>query len=441
MLPFLRSLISLDSPIRVFYHYVRGVMALYMYGNPARDMIVIGITGTKGKTTVTNLIARGLEAAGKKTFMFSTANYSINGEWSANDMKMTSPSPFDLQRLLKQAKEAGCEYAVIETSSHSIFYNRNYGIDYDAAVLTNIAQDHLDLHRTMDHYIATKLRLFQDLVNFRRKPGIKKIASINIDIKEASKFLSETTPDILYTYGLAPNAQIRAQNIRHSREATEFEIKMPSNTFAMRTQLRGTFNIYNILAAVSILVSQRIDLVTIKEAIEAVECIPGRLEEIPNSRGFTIFVDYAHTEESLQSVLETIRAMEGIKRIITVFGATGDRDKTKRPKMGKVVDTLSDVIILTEDDNYTENGLGIIRDVSMGIKRKEGEGFWIIPSREDAIRTALVIAEPDDIVIIAGKGAETVLVTNTGSIPWDDREVTRRILGEMDESMITLGDS
>lgn len=230
---FLRSLIALDSPLRIFYHYLRGVIAFHLYGNPARDMIVIGVTGSKGKTTVTNLIARGLERAGKRVFMFSTANYSINGQWAENNMKMTSPSPFILQKLLKEAKEAGCEYAVIETSSHSIFYNRNYGIDYDVAVLTNISQDHLDLHHTMENYARTKLRLFKDLVNYRRKPGVKKIAAVNIDSDYAGMFLSETTPDIMYTYGMAQNAQIRSQNIRHLQEGTEFEIKMPSNTLSI----------------------------------------------------------------------------------------------------------------------------------------------------------------------------------------------------------------
>ncbi|EKD29957.1 MAG: hypothetical protein ACD_78C00200G0002 [uncultured bacterium (gcode 4)] len=435
---FLRSLIALDSPLRIFYHYLRGLIAFHFYGNPARDMIIIGITGSKGKTTVTNLVARGLEHAGKKVFMFSTANYSINGQWSENTMKMTSPSPFVLQRLLKEAKEAGCEYAVIETSSHSIFYNRNYGIDYDVAVLTNISQDHLDLHRTMDNYAATKLLLFKNLVNFRRKPGVKKIAVVNIDSDYASMFLSETTPDIMYTYGMSANAQIRSQNIYYFKEGTEFEIKMPSNIVSIKTKLRGNFNVSNILAAVSVLISQKIDIPTIVTAIKSVEIIPGRLEEIENNRGLMVFVDYAHTEDSLRNVLETVKQMEGIGRIITVFGATGDRDTNKRPKMGRIVDTLSDVIILTEDDNYTENSLKIIKEVSMGIKRKEGEGFWIVPSRMDAIRTALLIAEEGDVVLIAGKWAETSQITNTGAIDWDDRVMTRKILREIDENEIVM---
>lgn len=263
----IQSLIPLDSPIRVFYHYVRGVIANHMYGNPAKDMIVIGITGSKGKTTVTNLIARGLDHAGKKVFMFSTANYSINGDWHDNNTKMTSPSPFVLQRLLKEAKEAGCEYAVIETSSHSIFYSRNYGIDYDVVALTNISQDHLDLHGTMEKYADTKLQLFTNIVNYRRKPGVKKVTVVNIDSDYVGKFLSEPTPDVLYTYGMAANAQIRAQNIEYFQNGTEFELKMPSNTLNMKTKLRGSFNVANILAAVSVLISQKVDIPTIVEAI------------------------------------------------------------------------------------------------------------------------------------------------------------------------------
>ncbi len=189
-------------------------------------------------------------------------------------MKMTSPSPFILQKLLSKAKKAGCEYAVIETSSHSIFYKRNYGIDYDIAVLTNISQDHLDLHRTMDNYAATKLELFKNLVTYRRKPGVKKVSVINIDSDYASIFLKEPTPDTMYSYGMAPNAQIRPQHIRYLKGGTEFEVRMPSNTLSLRTKLRGNFNISNILAAISVLVSQKIDIPTIAKSIESVEMIP-----------------------------------------------------------------------------------------------------------------------------------------------------------------------
>lgn len=214
--------------------------------------------------------------------MFSTVNYCIAGEWHDNNMKMTSPSPFILQKLLKEAKAAGCEYAVIETSSHAIFYNRIHGIDFDVAVLTNISQDHLDLHKTMDNYIATKLRLFQNLVVYKRKPGVKKVSIINIDSPSSAAFM-EPTVDTMYTYGLNSNAQIRAQNIKYNRSGTEFEIKMPSNLFALKTSLRGEFNVYNILAAVGVLVSQKISIDSIVSTVGSIESIPGRLEEVSNN--------------------------------------------------------------------------------------------------------------------------------------------------------------
>ena len=169
MLSMLRKIIALDSPLRIFYHYIRGVVAVFLYGNPSKDMIIIGVTGTKGKTTTTNIITKGLLEAGKKVFMFSTVNYCIDGNYFDNNSKMTMDSPFALQKLLKQARDVGCEYAVIETSSHGIFYHRNQGIDYDVVVLTNISQDHLDLHHTMENYVETKARIFKNLVAYRRK--------------------------------------------------------------------------------------------------------------------------------------------------------------------------------------------------------------------------------------------------------------------------------
>ncbi|MCK9272461.1 UDP-N-acetylmuramoyl-L-alanyl-D-glutamate--2,6-diaminopimelate ligase [Candidatus Gracilibacteria bacterium] len=428
--------ISLNNPVRIFYHYLRGVLANLIYGNPSADMIVIGITGTKGKTTTTNIVANGLRNAGKKVFMFSTINYMIGDETFDNNLKMTSPSPFILQKLLKKAKEAGCEYAVIETSSHSIYYNRNYGIDFDVAVFTNLSQDHLDLHKTMDEYAKVKYRLFENLVKYRRKPRVKKISIINLDSPYSNVFL-QAIADNIYTYGLSDGAQIKALNISYGQDETKFEIKLPSNTIKISTRLKGEFNIYNILAATCVLISQKIPLDAIAKTIENINGIPGRLEEVSNNFGFKIFVDYAHTEESLKSVLSTIKQMEGIGKIITIFGATGDRDKTKRPKMGNVVDELSDFIILTDDDTYTENSLSIIKDVSKGIKRKEGENFWIISDREDAIRTGLTVAEPNDIILIAGKGAETAQITNAGPIPWSDVSITRKILIEMENNELS----
>ena len=218
----------------------------------------------------------------------------------------------------------------------------------------------------------------------------------------------------MYTVGFSPSAQVRAENVTHTMDATEFDVRIPSNQFHLTTKLQGDFNISNILCAVAILISQKIEIPVIQELIAGFDCVPGRLEEIPNMRWAKIYVDYAHTEASLQSVLETVKQIEWTKRIITVFGATGDRDKTKRPK----------------------DSLQIIREVSEGIKRREGESFWIIPSREDAIRTACIMLKKGDILLVAGKWAETVQVTQKWPIPYNDRRVIEKILMEIEAQVM-----
>ena len=431
------KIVALDSPIRIFYHYVRGILAYTLSGNPAREMTVIGITGTKGKTTTSNIVAKWLLASGNKVAMFSTVNMIINGEETENTSKMTTPSPFVVWNFIRRARDAGCDYLVMETSSHALYYNRVYGLRYDVAVLTNISQDHLDLHKTMDNYVNTKLLLFKNLYKYGIRKNIKKVGVVNIDCEYASRFLSrDIVLDNVYTFGFSPSAQLRAENVTMTDTGISFDIRMASNNFHIDSRLQWDFNVMNILAASSVLMSQRVDIATIQETMRTIGGVPGRLEEVPNLRRAKIFVDYAHTEESLRSVLETLKKIEWTKRIITLFGATGDRDKTKRPKMGRIVDILSDVIILTDDDTYTEDSLAIIRDVSVGIKRKEGKNFWIIPDREDAIRTALLMLHPGDILLAAGKGAETVQVTQKWSIPWNDRQVIERILMEIESQVM-----
>ncbi len=432
-----RKLIALDSPLRIMYHYVRGVIAYALSGNPARDMVVIGITGTKGKTTTANIVAKWLLASGKKVAMLSTVNMIINGDERENTSKMTTPSPFAVWDFIRRAHDAWCDYLVMETSSHALYYNRVHGLRYDVAVLTNISQDHLDLHKTMENYVNTKLLLFKNLYKYGIRKNIKKVWVVNIDSEYAPRFLTrDIVLDNIYTFWFSPSAQLRGENVTFSDAGISFDVRMASNNFHIDSKLQWEFNVMNILAATAVLMSQRVDISTIQETMRTIGGIPWRLEEVPNLRKAKIFVDYAHTEESLKSVLETLRKIEGTKRIITLFGATGDRDKTKRPKMGRIVDILSDVIILTDDDTYTEDSLAIIRDVSVGIHRKEGKCFWIIPDREDAIRTALLMLHPGDILLSAGKGAETVQVTQKWSIPWNDRQVIERILMEIEAQVM-----
>ncbi len=435
MIQQLKQFIALDNPFRLFYHLFRAVIANVYYRFPAKGMIVIGVTGTNGKTTTSNIIAKWLRESGKKVFMFSTVNVIMWDEEVTNTSKMTSPDVFVLQRLLAQAKKNGCEYAVIETASHGIKMNRTWGIPYDFAVLTNITQDHLDLHRTMKDYVATKLKLFKNLIIAERKDGIKKTAIINIDSDYQELFMAETY-DSLYTYGMSFESNLHPQNIKNKKDYTEFLLDIPGGTINVKTPLRWMFNVYNLLAAIGVFVWLGMKPKEIEKIVENIEAVPWRMEEIKSPDGFSIFVDYAHTPDALENVLGTLRDIEGTKRVISVFWATGDRDVTKRPIMGEVVSRLSDVVILTQDDDYSERPEKIIKDILPWIERKQWEDFWIIIDRREAIRTALVMAEPGDIVLIAGKGDEHTIVNNAGTFEWHDKTEVEKILKDIDDNKI-----
>ncbi|MDP5038928.1 MAG: UDP-N-acetylmuramyl-tripeptide synthetase, partial [Candidatus Gracilibacteria bacterium] len=368
-------------------------------------------------------------------FMFSTVNYFIGDIEYRNDTKMTSPDPFLLQSLLRKAKKEGCEIAVIETSSHALFMHRVWGIDYDIALLTNITQDHLDLHHTMDNYVKTKLKLFKKLISSNRKSNIKKTGIINLDSDYKDLFLSETY-DILTTYGMDFESNLKPTNVVNSIDYTTFDVKIPGQVLKIKTKLRGKHNIYNILGAIGVYLSIGMKPEEIEKSILEVESIPGRLEEIQNIEGFKIYVDYAHTADALEKVLQTVKNIDGVNRVLCVFGATGDRDKTKRPIMGRVVSENSDVVYLTQDDDYSEPTMQIIKDIIPGIPRVEGDNFWIIPDRESAIRSALLEAKTNDIVIITGKGDEHIMMTNSGPIEYNDKEIVLKILKEIDLNKI-----
>lgn len=414
---------------------MRAVIANVRYGFPSKGMTIIGITGTNGKTTTSNIVAEWLRASGRKVFMFTTVNIMIWDETFINHSKMTSPDAFELQKWFAIAKKEGCDIAVIETASHGIKMHRNWWVDYDISVLTNITQDHLDLHRTMDDYVNTKLQIFKKLMYYQRKPGVKKTWIINLDSEYKDLFLAETY-DSLYTYGMGYDANVKAENIKNTRTSMNFTVNMPGKDVHIKTKLRGKFNVYNILAAVSVFASLWIDRETIEKMIADVHVVPGRMEEVKSKDGFSVFIDYAHTEDALQNVLETLWEMKGKGRIITVFGATGDRDTSKRPIMWQVVSKLSDVVIVTQDDDYTENTQKIIKDILPGIDRKQWEDFWIIAERREAIRTALVMAEKGDIILLAGKGDEHALLTNNWPIEWHERTIVEEMLKEIDDNTV-----
>ncbi len=398
-------------------------------------MTIIWVTGTNGKTTTCNIIAGWLKESWRKVFMYTTVNIMIGNQVFANPNKMTSPDVFELQRLLSIAKKEECDIAVIETASHGIKMHRIWGLDYDISVLTNITQDHLDLHRTMDDYVNTKLKIFKKLMYYKRKPWVKKTGIINMESEYKELFLAETY-DSLFTYGSSYESNIRAEDIQNAKSSMNFRVKMPWDDIMVKTELRGSFNVSNILAAIGVFASLGISKSVIEKALKETQTIPGRMDEIKAKAGFSIFIDYAHTPDALEKVLETLGEMKGKGRIITVFGACWDRDKTNRPTMWSVISRLSDSVILTQDDDYSESPQDIIKDILPWVDRKQWEDFWIIVDRKEAIRTALVSAKKDDIVLIAWKGDEHVRVSNQWNVPWHDKTIAEWILKDIDDNTI-----
>lgn len=427
MIKYLKSRISDTNPLRLFYHKLRAVLAATYYRFPSRYLHVIGVTGTKGKTTTTNLIAGVLSEAGYKVGMTSTINFQVgNYKWT-NASKMTTLSPFFLQKMLRRMVDEGCTHAVLEVSSHSIIQNRIWGINFDCAVFTNIGEDHLDYHGGMDNYLRAKGLLFERLNRSQRKPRIQKVAILNRDDPNFG-FFDQYTVDRKYTFGMT-GGDVYAADFTLNPGGSKFILRVPNNQAEVNLKLPGDFNIYNALAAAAVALANNINVQVLKEALEKASVIPGRYETIDCGQKFNIIVDYAHTHESLKALLSMYKSLTKGK-LYAVFGATGGgRDKGKRPKMGMVADKYADYIILTDDDPYEEDEWKIIEDISKGIKRTEGESFWKIPCRAEALELALTMAGEGDTVVIAGKGAEEVQMIGGKSVPWDDRKAVREMLG------------
>ena len=426
MLKYFKSRISDTNPLRLLFHKMRAVAAALYYGFPSRRLHVIAVTGTKGKTTTVNLVTAILQEAGYKVGMASTIFFQIGDSRWANTTKSTTIGPFALQKMLREMVNANCTYAVIEVTSHALTQNRIWGINVDTAVLTNVGEDHLDYHGGFESYLRTKGLLFSRLNRSSRKPRIQKISVLNRDDSNFTYF-DQFLADKKYTYGFNAGTCF-VTDMFLTPGGSNFVMHVPNNSAEINLKLPGAFNVYNALAAGTVALANNINLTVVKTALEKSSSIPGRLEAIDCGQKYSIIVDFAHTEESLDQVLSLYRGLTK-KKLFVVFGATGGgRDKGKRPKMGAVADKLADYIILTDDDPYEEDESQIIEDISAGIKRKEGENFWKIPHREEAIKLALNLAREGDTVIIAGKGAEEVQMIGGGAIEWDDRKVVRALL-------------
>jgi len=421
MLSSLKNLIPLDSPIRIIYHKLRAMIAAFVYGFSAGNMIVIAVTGTDGKTTTCNMIEKILSDAGYRVGLLSTVAVSINGQREINDRKMTSFDPFLMNAYLRKMKKAQCQYVVLEVSSHAIFYNRIWGVNIDVAVLTHITSDHLDLHRTVENYVLTKRRLFEQLNASLRKPGIPKVAVLNQDDAYFEDF-NEINIDRKYVYSMLSKAQISGQPIELTETSTSFNVEVSEEHQTVTLPFAGKFHISNALAAISACISQNVSVSQCCASLTSFGGVAGRMEKVENSLGIHAIVDYAHTENGLLQVLKSVRESAHGK-LYLVFGAPGQRDKSKRVKMGALAAGLADYLIVTDDDPGSEDHISIIDHIREGIPEAEGSNVWSIPDRRSAIRTAMYLAQSNDIVLITGKGCEPVQLTNAGKIPWSDKQV------------------
>ena len=406
-------------------------LAAAFYSNPSKQLRMIGVTGTNGKTTTTYLIKHLLERAGQRTGLIGTVSYEI-GE-RVLPASRTTPESLDLQSILAQCVEAGCANVVMEVSSHALELERVDGIGFRVAIFTNLTQDHLDFHRGMKEYFEAKARLFAGLRDGERK---SRTAIINVDDAYGQQLIARFGRDLsIITFGMGARADLRASNFKIEPTGTSYQLDIKGKSFLVRLPLIGRFNIYNSLAALAAIQALGLDVRAAVLALARAPQVPGRLEAVPARRQFQVFVDYAHTDDALLNVIKTCRDLSP-NRLIVVFGCGGNRDKSKRPLMGAVADQNADYSIITSDNPRKEDPAQIIRDIEAGFRTKR---FESVLDRREAITRAIQLAQPRDIVLIAGKGHEKYQEFANRTIPFDDIEVAARALEEKPVEMKSHG--
>lgn len=391
------------------------------YNHPDSRLQLVGITGTNGKTTTAFLIESIFRAAGIPSGLFGTIEYRLGDRTvSAGN---TTPESLDLLAYFDELLTGGARAAVMEVSSHALAQERVWGFHYAAAVFTNLTQDHLDYHKDFETYFAAKRRLFEGLGT--APPAV---AVINAGDSWGRRLLDLKYARLL-TYGMNSNAQVRVKQFTQGPSGLQATLATPSGTIEIKSPLLGRANMMNILAATATALGLDVGTKAIEAGIASLSCVPGRFERVIAGQPFLVLVDYAHTDDALRNVLKTARELTR-NRLIVVFGCGGDRDRAKRPLMGEVAGTLSDLAVLTSDNPRSEDPLRIMSDAMVGLQ-KSGKPYLAEEDRETAIRAALERAHEGDLVVIAGKGHETYQVLKDRTIQFDDHEVARRILGEM----------
>jgi len=395
-------------------------IAAAFYGEPSKQLNLIGVTGTNGKTTVTHLIQKIFEENCEKCALIGTLGYKLSSSDSYKDAAHTTPMPPELQRDFRLMIDSGVTNAVMEVSSHSLEQNRTGFCDFDGAVYTNLTQDHLDYHITMRNYFKAKAILFENL-----KKGA--FAVLNADDAYFKDFLSAVPQGIkTVTFGTADAADVKAEDINFSIDGAEFTVKFNDRSERLKLHLNGMFGVYNALTAFAAALAMNIDYKTIISALEKAENAAGRFE-VANKKPLVI-VDYAHTPDGLENVLKAARMLVPKNAdLICLFGCGGDRDASKRPKMGRIADELSDKVIVTSDNPRSEDPELIISDIMAGIKKIDSRRIFAETNRGAAIKFLKEISKPEDVIVIAGKGHEDYQILKDKTIHFDDREEAKKV--------------
>jgi len=405
-----------------------GFIGSRFYGDPSARLSMIGVTGTNGKTTTTYLCKALLEGIGRHVGLIGTVAYQIGAE--TIPASHTTPGALELQGLLMKMTQAGLNSVVMEVSSHALAMDRTAGCEYDAAVFTNLTQDHLDYHRTMEEYFQAKLRLFTGLGK-GKKTGQRAI--INMDDPRGAEIRAACRVPV-WGYAVKSQADLKAERVHLSMNGSAFSAATPAGTFAVESRLVGEHNVYNLLGAIGVALHAGATCDQVREAVAKVINVPGRFERVSAGQDFTVVVDYAHTEDALVRLLTAAQALKS-HRIITLFGCGGDRDRGKRPKMGRAAVEYSDVVVLTSDNPRTEDPMAILREVEVGVRQalqsRSHVEYHLVPDRREAIGMAVRLARTGDIVLIAGKGHEDYQIVGTKKVYFDDREAAREAIQQL----------
>jgi len=405
----------LPPGIIIFYHKSLAVLANIIYWFPSQGLVVVGVTGTKGKSTTANMIWQILTQAGNKVGLVTTANFRIGDQAWINDTKMTMPGRLRLQKLLRQMVSQGCRYAVIETSSEGIKQYRHWGVRYQIGVFTNLSPEHIESHGSFANYRKAKAELFRGLTGLR-------ISILNKDDENFSFYKAIPARQYIY-YALQTETDYFPVNLKETENGYQFEVK----GHMMQTSLPGLFNVYNAMAALATAKALHINWADISQALQNFNYMPGRMEKIISPRDFVVYVDYAHTPESLEAVYTALRPKA--KRLLAVLGSCGGgRDKAKRPLLGEIAARYAQVVILTNEDPYDEDPEKIVDEIFQGTVGFPSVEIYKIIDRRQAINQALQLALPGDVVVITGKGSEQAIITRQGKQPWDDRVVVKETM-------------